>query len=205
MYIDNEKVILTDCDGVLLDWQYHFHRWMDKKGFELVNSSSYKVHEQYGMKPLEAKYIIRHFNESAEIKFLSPLRDAVKYVRKLHEEHGYVFHCITSMTDNAAAQHLRKENLEMVFGKNIFEELIILGCGADKDEALLPYKDSECYWIEDKIENAKLGTDLGLKSILVSHIHNKHYKGNIPVVSNWKEIYDIVTGAEPWMVNLYKQ
>jgi len=204
MYIDNEKVILTDCDGVLLDWMYHFHRWMDKKGFKLVNPTSYKVHEQYNMQPLEAKYIIRHFNESAEIAFLSPLRDAVKYVRKLHEEHGFIFHCITSMTDNMAAQHLRKVNLETVFGKNVFEELVILGCGADKDEALLPYKDTECFWIEDKVENAVVGMQYNLKSVLVSHEHNRSYKGNIPVVKNWKEIYDIITGAEPWMVNLYK-
>ena len=25
-----DKVILTDCDGVLLDWEFHFYRWLEK-------------------------------------------------------------------------------------------------------------------------------------------------------------------------------
>lgn len=190
-----EKVILTDCDGVLLDWEYHFHRWMAKKGFEKNNKVSYKVDEMYDISRTESKHIIKHFNESAEIAFLSPLRDAIKYVRKLHEEHGYVFHCITSLSNNPAAQELRKKNLENVFG-NVFEEYVILGCGYDKDEALEPYRDTGCYWVEDKIENADLGHTLGLHSLLVGHSHNGDYKGPVTRVQDWKSIYKIITGEQ---------
>ena len=31
---DLDKVILTDCDGVLLNWEYAFHCWMDAHGFK---------------------------------------------------------------------------------------------------------------------------------------------------------------------------
>ena len=29
----NEKLILVDCDGVLLDWQYSFLKWMKERGY----------------------------------------------------------------------------------------------------------------------------------------------------------------------------
>jgi FMN phosphatase YigB (HAD superfamily) len=188
------KVILTDCDGVLLDWEYHFHRWMEKKGFVKNDVVSYKIGEMYNMSGLEAKNIIKHFNESAQIAFLSPYKDAVKYVRKLHEEHGYIFHCISSLSKDPAAQELRKQNLRKVFGETVFEEFILLGCGHDKDDALKPYENSECYWIEDKFENAELGIDMGLTSLLMSHDHNSGRNTRAKVVNNWKAIYNEILG-----------
>ena len=30
-----DKLILTDCDGVLLDWEYHFYKWLkETEGYE---------------------------------------------------------------------------------------------------------------------------------------------------------------------------
>ena len=77
------------------------------------------------------------------------------YVKRLHEEHGYVFHCITSLSKDENAQELRRMNLKKLFGKTAFDKFIFLDTGADKDEALLPYKDSGLWWIEDKIDNSK--------------------------------------------------
>ena len=34
-----DKVILTDCDGVLLDWEYHFYKWvLETHGLEQKTS-----------------------------------------------------------------------------------------------------------------------------------------------------------------------
>jgi hypothetical protein len=130
--------------------------------------------------------------------FLPALRDAMYYVKRLHEEHGYVFRCITSMSLDPNAYKLRKMNLEKLFGKTAFEELVCLDTGAEKDAALEPYRDSGLYWIEDKLENAVLGLDLGLKSILMEHGFNMH--DDIPEgmtkVVNWKEIYEHITGEK---------
>ena len=103
-----EKVILTDCDGVLLDWGYSFDQWMARHGYEAKEGfeSNYAMAKKYGLEKSEAKRLIRIFNESAAVRKIPPLRDAIKYVRKLHEEHGYVFHCITSMTTDHYATHL---------------------------------------------------------------------------------------------------
>ena len=65
--------------------------------------------------------------------------------------------------------------------------------GADKDEALEEYRDSGCFWIEDKVENAELGVELGLETILIEHGHNEDYENeNIQKVTHWKEIYDLI-------------
>jgi len=194
MYATFDKVILTDCDGVLLDWEHSFSSWMDKKGFKTVDGyrDLYKVYKRYGVSREETKPLVRHFNESAWMEDIPPLRDAVKYVRKLHEEHGYVFHCITSMSDDDKAIALRQRNLDSVFGRGVFEVLTCLECGADKDDALLKYRDSECWWIEDKPANAELGTRFGLKSILVDHRYNKEYNGTR--ANNWNDIYNMIIG-----------
>ena len=187
------KVILVDCDGVLLDWEYSFDQWMKRHGYEIAVDGPYQMKEKYGMPEKDIKRLIRMFNESATIRKLPPLRDAIKYVKKLHEEHGYIFHCVTSLSNDQYAQHLRTKNLIEMFGPSVFEKYTYLDTGADKDEALAEYKDTQCYWVEDKIKNAELGYDLGLKSILVEHTHNKDYSNsNIPVLKNWKEIYNSI-------------
>ena len=190
-----DKVILVDVDGVLLDWEYAFTGWMQKHNYEIQEGmeDQYDMTLRYGLKVEDKERIVRMFNESAWIRKLPPLRDAIKYVRKLHEEQGYVFRVISSLSDCYYSQHLRTKNLIEMFGPSVFEKYTYLDTGADKDEALSEYKDTQCYWVEDKIKNAEVGYDLGLKSILVEHTHNKDYSNNnIPVLKNWKEIYNSI-------------
>jgi FMN phosphatase YigB (HAD superfamily) len=192
-YADPKKVILTDCDGVLLDWEYSFKVWMFHKGYPVVNNGEYKMDVMFNLPREVTRSMIRQFNESAAIGFLPPLRDAVHYVRKLHDEHGIVFHCLTSLSNDASAQKLRQMNLDKVFGKGIFEKLICADTGADKHEILEPYRDSGCLWIEDKPENAVLGQEMGLNPILMGHDHNQSFKSDtIPRVWKWQHVYSLV-------------
>ena len=189
----NNKVILTDIDGVCLDWEQDFNRWMISKGHKLVDADAYKVHDRFEIPLYEAKIAVRVFNESAKIAFLKPFRDSVHYIKRLHEKHGFVFHAITSLTKDWAAQELRKQNLQRYFGLTAFEQFVYADTGSDKDEVLAPYKNSNYYWIEDKPINAELGTDYGLKSILMAHNYNKHYNNVlIPRMQSWQEIYKLI-------------
>ena len=188
------RIILTDADGVLLDWEYAFDVWMTQHGFQKQDSLKYNIHKRYNIDDQQSKRLVKIFNESAHMGFLPPLRDAMYYVKRLHEEHGFVFHCITSLTTDVNACELRKMNLQKLFGKTAFEKFVFLPTGADKDDALKEYENSNLFWIEDKIVNAELGSKLGLKSILMEHGHNMEYQSNnIPLVKNWKEIYSIIT------------
>jgi hypothetical protein len=186
------KVILTDCDGVLVDWLYAFDVWMRNKGYNKVRSDVYELELCYNIPRPEMKAYVRLFNESEAVATMPPLGDAIKYVKKLHEEKGYVFYCITSLSLEPSAAKLREENIKALFGNTAFEKIICLDTGADKDEALLPYIDSGCIWVEDKIENADLGNFLGLAAVLMSNESNKNYDGDATVVDSWKEIYEML-------------
>ena len=190
-----KKIILVDGDGVILDWEYAFDVYLQTHGFNKVEGGEFKynIGKRYGIDPEQGKKLVKIFNESAAIGFLPPLRDSMFYVKKLAEEHGYRFHLITSLSKDENAQELRKMNVRKLFGEYAFEKFVFLDTGADKDEALEPYRDTGYYWIEDKTVNAEVGYELGLKSILMEHGHNLDYKNpNIPKVKNWREVYNII-------------
>jgi len=191
-----DKIILVDADGVCLNWEYAFNVWMEQHGFTLVPGSQfdYSMGERYNIDDNQARRLIKIFNESAAIGFLPALRDAVYYVKRLHEEHGYVFHCITSLSLDPNAGKLREMNLKKLFGETAFERVLCLDTGADKHDALAEYQDSGCWWVEDKPENAEVGLDLGLKSVIMEHGHNMHHNNKqIPVVKTWRELYELIT------------
>ena len=190
-----EKIILTDCDGVLLNWEYAFCCWMEQHGYvQVVNGNHYyDIGDRFGITKDEAKAKVKIFNESAAIGFLPALRDAMYYVKRLHEEHGYVFHCITSLSLDPSAYKLRKMNLEKMFGPTAFTKLVCLDTGADKDEFLESnYGDTGYFWIEDKMINVEEGIKNGLRGILVEHGHNMNYKGDAFVGKTWEDIYNYI-------------
>ena len=192
-----DKLILTDCDGVILDWEYSFNVWMQEHGFEEVEGSklNYDMAIRYNISRDQVVKLIRMFNESAAIGFLPAQRDATYYVKRLVEEHGYRFHCITSLSLDPNAQRLREMNLNKIFGDQAFEKIICLDTGAPKDDVLEDYQGTGLLWVEDKWENAVTGYDYGLRPLLIEHGHNmdKSHPG-ITTVKNWKQIYELVTG-----------
>lgn len=190
-----ERIILTDVDGCLTDWEWAFHVWMEEHGFKKQEGGQfvYDISRRYGIDQDQGKKLIKIFNESAAVGFLPALRDAQHYVKRLHEEHGYLFYCITSLSKDRNAQKLRKMNIRKLFGETAFDKFIILDTGADKDEVLEQYRDTGCWWIEDKIDNALAGLSVGLNPLLVEHGHNMDFEHpRIPRVKNWREIYEII-------------
>ena len=189
------KVILTDCDGVLMNWEYAFTVWMNQhfEDQEVVDPDSYDVGTRYGLTKERKNELVRFFNESAAIGFLPPLRDAMYYVDLLHRKHGYTFNMITSLSKDESAQKLRIQNTKKLFGETAFTKFIFEDTGADKDDVLEPYRDSGLIWIEDKVENAELGDRLGLESIVVEHYHNMN-NGKFTTFAKWKDIYEYITG-----------
>ena len=194
-----EKIILTDIDGVMLDWEFAFNSWMEVHGHSLDDKDVYSIATAYNLADSKARALIRTFNESAAIGFLPPLRDAQYYVKKLHEKHQYRFVAITSLSIDPYAKKLREQNLSKIFGPNTFKEVICLDCGADKSDVLglKAVKYPGAVWVEDKPSNADIGSKLGLDSFLMLHGHSLKYKGKARVVKNWEELYKKILKGKP--------
>ena len=196
------KKILSDCDGVLLDWNYSFEKWMKFHfDLEVLNRSVYDINKRFNLdefdKPMLEKdskfYLPRIFCNSSRQASLKPMGDAVLYVKKLYEEFGITIDVITSLSLDPETQKLREYNLRKVFGRSI-DRVICLDTGADKDEALEEWRDSDLIWVEDKMENADLGVEMGLDSILIEQEYNTQYNGLAKRARSWKDIYDYVCG-----------
>lgn len=188
--------ILTDVDGVLLNWSSAFHRWMkEKHGFTPVDTSSYSLDKCYDLTEDQVMEYCQTFNASANMGYLPPIGDALYWVKKLHRTRGIVFHCITSMGSDYFARKLRVMNLETVFGKSVFEKITILGCGEDKTAALSEYKGSGMIWLEDHMGNANVGASLGLKSFLFEREYNRAplKTENFIRIKNWKQLSGLIS------------
>ena len=198
----SDRIILTDVDGVLLEWENHFTKWMITRGHKL--KENYKSEYDMGKRfifysnvfnedPDYIKLAIREFNKSAWMATQPPMPESQTWVKLLHAE-GWTFIPISSQTSDIPAQELRKRRLEELFGENAFYNFHILETGSDKDDVLAEFHGTGLYFIEDKWTNALAGLKYGLKVLFINHPYNQKYKHpDITRVNNWKQIHEIVS------------
>lgn len=189
------KTILVDADGVLLNWESGFDSWMSGHGFTKKDFHAYNTHEAYGMVATDGNRYCQMFNESVYIKHLKPFKDSIKYVKKLHDEHNFVFHVITSISDNPYIIENRVENLHNLFGESTFSEITCLGHEVSKASVLDKYKNSNCFWIEDVASNYLIGRNLGLKALLVDQNYNQFITTDNRMFT-WYDIYNRIVKNE---------
>ena len=207
----SDRIILTDVDGVLLEWENHFTKWMISRGHKLKENykSEYDMgkrfiyyakvfasDKEFGEASNDIKIAIREFNKSAWMATQPPMPGSQTWIKLLHAE-GWTFIPISSQTSDIPAQELRKRRLEELFGEDTFYNFHILETGQDKDDVLAEFHGTGLWWIEDKWTNAMAGLKYGLKPLFVSHPYNQEYSHpDITRVSNWQDIHKIVTGKK---------
>ena len=193
----SNRIILTDVDGVLLEWETHFTKWMVSRGHKLKKEfkAEYDMQKRFVDANEDIKLSIREFNKSAWMGTQPPMPDSQTWVKLLHAE-GWTFIPITSQTSDIPAQELRKRRLEELFG-NVFYNFHILETGQDKDNVLAEFHGTGLYWVEDKWVNALAGLRYGLNPLFISHPYNQEYSHpEITRVNNWKEIHTIIRNDE---------
>ena len=181
------KILLTDIDGVVLDWQKHFNKYLDHyyPGEELFDPTVFAQGERTGK-------IIKEFNNSAWIGFLEPWKDSVEVLTELKKMGWKIYGC-TSMGTDQYANALRKKNIETLM-PDVFTQLDIIPFMQPKGNWLAPWKGSGAVWVEDKWSNAIIGADMGIKTFLMKQSYNskQDYQG-VEKVDNWRQIYNKVT------------
>lgn len=190
------RVILSDCDGVLCDWNGGFTSYMESIGLPQVAGTDheYSIAARFNISiPAAFKYIT-DYNATDLISNLNPFADSVKYVAAL-AEHGFTFIVVTALSDTPEAKTHRVTNLTNLFG-NVFSDVHCVGQGADKGFVLRQWADSGYFWIEDHMRQAEAGHEVGLKTVLINHPYNTHYQTDlfprVSHVSPWEEIYNLV-------------
>ena len=194
----SNRIILTDVDGVLLEWESHFTKWMVSCGYELKENfkSEYDMQKRFADHNVDIKIKIREFNKSAWMGTQPPMPESQTWVKLLHAE-GWTFIPISSQTSDIPAQELRKRRLEELFGEDIFYNFHILETGSDKDSAFAEFHNTGLWWIEDKWTNALAGLKFGLNVLLYDRPYNQDFNHpEITRVNNWQDIHKIVSGRK---------
>ena len=201
----SDRIILTDVDGVLLEWEYHFTQWMLQRNYydaqeqrvypyKLLpdKQNTYEMADRFGLSITEIRKEIREFNKSAWMGTQCPMPDSQTWVKLLAAE-GWTFIPITSQTSDIPAQELRKKRLGELFGDHIFKNYHILDTGSDKDSVLAEFHNTGLYFIEDKPKNALTGLKYGVRPILIDHPYNRDFQHpDVIRVNNWKQIHELL-------------
>lgn len=175
------KVILTDIDGVILNWEKAFVSWMADRGYSRSTKAYYDIHGMYDISFEEADRLIREFNISDSIAHLEPIRKSTEVIPMLLSE-GFEFIGITSM--NPKSRDNRKKNIKNVFGSDPFSTIIYANPKTPHLEDMSE-KFGNVVWIEDHPDNADLGVKSNLDSLLMDHDYNRAYDGQAKRITDW--------------------
>ena len=112
----SNRIILTDVDGVLLEWEHHFTKWMlqktlfDERGARYHphrllpdKENTYEMAERFGVTKDEIRKHIREFNRSDWLGTQWSMPESQTWVKLLAAE-GWTFIPSTSMTSDIPDQ-----------------------------------------------------------------------------------------------------
>src|SRR5690606_17436893 len=192
-----QKIILTDADGVLVDWNTGFANWMASKGLpQRPNTEDeYSMAIRHGITTHEAHELIKEFNEGPAISGLKSCGDSIPFVNKI-DKLGFRFIVVRSISSHPNAKIHRTQNLMSLFG-DVFDDIHCIEVGASKANILLEnWADTGYFWVEDHMRQAEAGWEAGLKTVLINHPYNRHFVTDLfPRVSYespWEEIFNMV-------------
>lgn len=181
--------LLTDVDGVLLDWIKSFGDYVQTRGFKLNHATpkTWEMTDWFGGDHKTIVKLITEFNSSSDFSKIPTLEDAQRVLPALAEKYRLV--AITCCSTDKKTVNRRKSNLKMLGVK--FEEVHCLNFTDSKIDLLKSYKPA--IWVEDRIEGAESGISAGHTSFLRESTYNQdpHHE-DIVRVSSWDDIFKIV-------------
>ena len=201
---EDEKVILTDVDGVLLDLTPQMSLFLKEEKNIIVTpedwKKSYWLHEIIGGDIEINRQLFIEFSHSEYFKSVPAKECALEVFEQLKEE-GWKFIAITAAGQDCPKQDIKKvhqnrwDNLETHFG-DVFTDLHITNFNQCKSVKLKDFQ--ETWWIEDSVKNAHVGHDHGHRAVIM---HSQYYKEEenvkkLPVAKSWHCIKEMIDGHE---------
>lgn len=182
------KYIATDCDGVLLDWNKGFTRWMK----DVYSTSGRLDHaltleDRYDLSTVEVMELIDKFNSSHMIGCLEPHKDALEVIKGLADKYKLVV--ITALGHDTRNQTLRNLNLKNLFGDTVVD-VHYVGVTESKKETLNFVKQEykPVAWLEDTIHHAISGAGLKIPSFVFDAPYNRRpMSPHLTRVDNWSD------------------
>jgi len=170
-------VILLDVDGVLLNWLPEFERFVyEITGEHLVSKANhYNLVDKYPFSTIDPFVLAKAFNKSIQGNNLPAYIDAVNGMYELSSM-DCVIHVMTKWNfdeyDMTHFQH-RIDNLEMVFGRNIFSKIINIPHNKLKSEYINKHYNCDIYMIDDNPKCFE-GISANVNKVLMSNESNEH-------------------------------
>jgi len=140
--------LLTDIDGVVLNYDHGFSKFLTKYGYD--SYSDFWRHEDFDAQ----QELIQRFNHTREFANLEIFPDAREYLSKMSER-GYTIVAITACGDHPSIIQSRKQNLADL----PIRELVCLPLSSSKKHVLEKYEPT--IWIEDSYNHAFDGANAG--------------------------------------------
>jgi len=174
--------LIFDCDDVLLDWIGGFRQYAATRLQHSVTGEpqSWHMGEWLGCSDEVAFELVEEFNASihfGRLEAVDGAREVIEDVLNLVRERtsDYRLHVVTSCSSEASTVHLRRDNIEKVFGKGTFDTIHCLDLGQPKTKVLRAWPEGSV-WIEDNYKNALMGADVGHRTFIRKRPHNAEYQ-----------------------------
>lgn len=184
----DKKILLCDCDGVLLNWREGFIRFMLNRGYnpQPEYETAYLLGRYFNLSDDEFYRQVEIFNSGRwEFGTLKAESGAVNGIAALAEL-GYSFIAISACSSSKQTFVLRRANLYNVFG-DVFDEVHCLDL-KDSKKSHLAYHEPT-FWIEDKMSACLEGVEPGHKCILINRVWNKdQHDDRVERCHNWDAV-----------------
>lgn len=185
------ETILTDVDGVLLDWTGAFEKWISHKNLRTYgNLHNTSLETWLDISEDDACDLVHSFNNTEEFGMLPAFSDAMATLPLLAKKHQVI--AITACDQSPESVERRTRNLEDYF-PGVFSKVIHTGIrpSEGKRPYLNQYDDS--YWVEDTLKHAIDGHHIGHETFLIDRYGRHKKQDGIKLVESWFQIHDLIS------------
>jgi hypothetical protein len=176
--------LLTDVDGVLLNFMPTFETWVRGLGIAPVFRQGRTIAEYFNISEDQASQMVEAFVHDERMEYLEAFPAALEVLPRLYEA-GWRFVAVTAIPTEPEIIARRRRNLERVFGLP-FEAVHCVGYDGDKTNILGAYRPT--VWVEDNIGHAAVGATLGHRSFLIDPRAEHLVPEGVQRVTGWWEI-----------------